>query len=164
MTLLTLLDSEHDLYVEPTADGKCNFYIGGRKLDEVAISQSGTEYTLIINNKPYVVDVKRVGTEEILVAYQNRQYVINTGRTGRMKSANRNGSGEKIVKSIMPGRILRIYVKPGDTVALQDRLLTLEAMKMENEVLSDIAGRVKAVFVTEGDVIEGNVPLIEFEL
>lgn len=60
----------------------------------------------------------------------------------------------------MPGLIAKIKVKEGDTVKKGDGLLTIEAMKMENEIRSPISGIVEAVKVTEGTVVEKNVVLV----
>lgn len=58
-------------------------------------------------------------------------------------------AGEKIAAP-MPGTILDVKVKVGDTVKKGDILVILEAMKMENEILSPIDATVKQVSVTKG--------------
>ena len=62
--------------------------------------------------------------------------------------------GIKEVKSLIAGNVTRITVKPGDTVALNDTLLVLEAMKMESNVGASFAGTVKEVCVNAGDAVE----------
>jgi biotin carboxyl carrier protein len=64
------------------------------------------------------------------------------------------GSGPHVVTARIPGRVVRIWVGVGDHVAPGDRLLSVEAMKMENEVRSPVAGRVEAIRVAEGDRVE----------
>jgi biotin carboxyl carrier protein len=54
----------------------------------------------------------------------------------------------------LPGRILDVAVSPGDSVTLGQRLLTIEAMKMENEVSAPRAGTVVSVTAATGDRIE----------
>lgn len=64
------------------------------------------------------------------------------------------------VKSPLPGVILDVYVKVGDTVAAGQKVMMLEAMKMENNIESDVAGVVKAINVNKGDsVLQGDVLL-----
>ena len=66
--------------------------------------------------------------------------------------------GVGLVKSPLPGIILNIVVKEGDMVKIGDRLLVLEAMKMENNINSDKEGRVTAIKVKQRDaVLEGDV-------
>ena len=67
-------------------------------------------------------------------------------------------TGKSGVKSPLPGVILDIRIKEGDTVSVGQTLMVLEAMKMENNIDSDRAGVVKSVKVNRGDsVLEGDV-------
>jgi glutaconyl-CoA/methylmalonyl-CoA decarboxylase subunit gamma len=68
------------------------------------------------------------------------------------------GSGH--IKSPLPGTILDIFVKVGDTVKSGQKLLILEAMKMENSIDSDKDGKVLSISVNKGDnVMEGDIIL-----
>ena len=65
-------------------------------------------------------------------------------------------AGGKVVKSPLPGVILSIDVKEGQAVKRGQKLAVLEAMKMENEILSEFDGTVSAIHVSKGDsVLEG---------
>lgn len=65
------------------------------------------------------------------------------------------------VKAPLPGVILSIHVSIGDTVKLGQKLITLEAMKMENNINSDKEGIVKAIKFSKGDsVMEGDVLIV----
>lgn len=65
-------------------------------------------------------------------------------------------ASKKSEKSPLPGIIVAIKVKPGDTVKKGDTLIILEAMKMENNINSDRDGKVTAINVNKGDsVLEG---------
>jgi biotin carboxyl carrier protein len=61
----------------------------------------------------------------------------------------------------MPGIILKVEVKKGDMVKRGDRVLVLEAMKMENDILAEYTGEVVNVFVNSGDSVQAGAPLIE---
>ena len=63
----------------------------------------------------------------------------------------------------MGGRIIEIKVKPGDKVKYGDTMLVYEAMKMENDLDSEMSGTVKRVLVAIDEVVATNQPLIEFE-
>jgi biotin carboxyl carrier protein len=69
----------------------------------------------------------------------------------------------KELKSPMPGLIRSIYVSVGNVVADGDKLLSLEAMKMENIIKSPGTGIIKSINVQSGDAVEKNSILIEFE-
>ena len=66
-------------------------------------------------------------------------------------------------KAMMGGRIISVNVKPGDAVKKGQLLLVYEAMKMENDVNSNIEGVVKRIFVAPDDVVNTDQVMIEFE-
>ena len=66
----------------------------------------------------------------------------------------------EVVKSPMPGNILKINVSAGQKVNEGDVLIGLEAMKMENEITATKAGTVAQVAVTKGQVVETGSPLV----
>ena len=70
----------------------------------------------------------------------------------------------KTVKAPMPGSILRFTVKPGDTVTKGQTVVILEAMKMENNITSDYAGKVKRILTQEGKSVTAGAKLIEIEI
>ncbi|MBP3425497.1 MAG: carboxylase [Rikenellaceae bacterium] len=67
------------------------------------------------------------------------------------------------IEAPLPGTVLEVRVQPGDKISKGQSIVTLEAMKMENVIDTDIAGVVKRVFVSAGDVVAANAPLVELE-
>jgi biotin carboxyl carrier protein len=63
----------------------------------------------------------------------------------------------------MPGKVIAILVSEGDAVEKGQGLVIVEAMKMENEVRSPIAGAVKEIRVKQGDTVEGGTALVVVE-
>lgn len=63
------------------------------------------------------------------------------------------------VRAQMPGKILRVHVKPGDAVEKGQSLIVMEAMKMENEIRAAQAGTVDQVKVIEGQAVETGADL-----
>ena len=57
------------------------------------------------------------------------------------------------IRPPMPGRVVRLLVRPGERVARGQVLLVLEAMKMQNEIVAPRAGIVREVGISEGDLI-----------
>src|SRR5579859_1641999 len=68
--------------------------------------------------------------------------------------------GEGTVVAPMQGLIVKLPVKAGDEVKLGDVVAVLEAMKMQNDIVTTVAGRVSNVYVKEGDVVSPNQPLV----
>ncbi|MGA7912108.1 MAG: pyruvate carboxylase subunit B [Candidatus Dormiibacterota bacterium] len=68
--------------------------------------------------------------------------------------------GEGTVIAPMQGLIVKLPVKAGDEVKLGDVVAVLEAMKMQNDIVTTVGGRVSHVYVKEGDVVSPNQPLL----
>ena len=83
-------------------------------------------------------------------------------RRGRGDASGRSQGAQSIVAP-MPGRVVRILVGPGDEVAVRQAVVVVEAMKMENELRSPKAGRVKDVSVVVGASVEAGRVLIVVE-
>ena len=66
----------------------------------------------------------------------------------------------EVVKSPMPGNILKINVSQGQAVKEGDVLIVLEAMKMENEITAPKSGSVAQIAVSKGQVVETGSPLV----
>jgi len=63
----------------------------------------------------------------------------------------------------MPGKVVRILLKPGEEVAAGQGVVVVEAMKMQNEVKSTRSGRVSEIRISEGDTVNGNQVLAVVE-
>ena len=69
----------------------------------------------------------------------------------------------KAVVAPLPGRVIEVKVKAGDTVTVGQEVMILEAMKMENSISSDFAGKVLGILVEEGDTVQADQPLLVIE-
>lgn len=112
-----------------------------------------------------MVDLTTEGTPPELgaVASGTRAYVRVESERERVANAARKGGaagGEKVLKSPMPGRVLKLLVAEGDEVEIGQPLLVVEAMKMENEVKSKAKGKVATIHVAAGATVEGNAKLV----
>ena len=79
-----------------------------------------------------------------------------TGRTG-------GPAGPEPIRAPMPGLVVQIEVEAGQEVAPGDGLAVVEAMKMENELRADAPGRIRSIRVSEGQTVDKDEVLIEFE-
>lgn len=83
-------------------------------------------------------------------------------RAGR--AAARSGpTGSVRIRAQIPGRLLRVWVSVGDDVEAGQRVLAIEAMKMENEVRAPRAGRVASISAAEGALVELGDELMRLE-
>ena len=72
-------------------------------------------------------------------------------------------AGEGVIPSPMPGTVTTVSVKAGDEVKMGDILISLESMKIHNEILAPKDGKVKEIFVAEGKYVRRGDPLIAIE-
>ncbi|MCD6092347.1 MAG: acetyl-CoA carboxylase biotin carboxyl carrier protein subunit [Bacteroidales bacterium] len=70
---------------------------------------------------------------------------------------------EKVLKAFIPGTIRAMKVKVGDIVEVGDKLMVLDAMKMDNDVKVLYGGIIKSVNVKEGEMVKKNQIIVEFE-
>jgi len=133
------------------------------------------EYNLKINGNDYAVSINSVEDSLVEVEVNGTPYHVEIDRVVKQAAkinppapAPVSGSGAPVVskpivpvntgavKSPLPGVIISINVNVGDTVKTGQKLLVLEAMKMENNIDADRDGKVVAVKVAKGDsVLEG---------
>jgi biotin carboxyl carrier protein len=81
----------------------------------------------------------------------------------RRTRRKRDEAGPETIKAVMPGKIVKVLVRPGDAVEAGNGLLIIEAMKMENEIKCLRPGRVRTVHVTPGQTVENGTLLVEIE-
>ena len=124
--------------------------------------------TLSIRIDGRVIDLTTEGAppEIGVIASGHRSYVkVESERQRAAAAANKgtHGASDKVVKSPMPGRVIKVLVAVGDVVAIGDSLVVVEAMKMENEVRDKRAGKIATVSAKVGATVEGNAALVSFE-
>ncbi len=160
---------------------------------EFTITLNGIEYpvvaegdTITVNGRPFTVEVADDGTVYVdgiayEVAVEEKQATVEGatyeyevhGLTVTAAAAPTPAppaatppsveAGAGAVLAIMPGKIVRVMVEPGQKVEEGDPVCILEAMKMENELHARKSGTVKAVYVKPGDDVEKDQVLVEIE-
>ena len=78
------------------------------------------------------------------------------------KPAPSAAAGEKVVAAPIPGVVISISVKEGQTVESGDELLILEAMKMKNAIRASRSGKIAVIHVASGDTVSHGQALLEF--
>jgi methylmalonyl-CoA carboxyltransferase small subunit len=74
-----------------------------------------------------------------------------------------NVDESKVCRSPIAGMVVKVAAQPDQTIQTNDLLLVLEAMKMETNVTSPVGGKVKNITVNNGDAVQLNQILVEFE-
>lgn len=135
---------------------------------EVYDESIGAEKRLavVVNGESYNVEVKEIGGERIALLEAARPTEKIPDKAVPQKEPmvpSISIAKEGIVTAPMPGEIIRVNVKVGDKVKVGDVLLSLEAMKMENEIRSPKTGIVKKVNVSKGMTLESNTVMVVIE-
>jgi len=141
-----------------------------------------SQYTLKVNDRQYTAEVKEITAEQARIVVDDAEYSVDLLELGRRPSvaparvqsdkaaavpvqkarptaASQSPGGT--VTAPLPGLILQLKVKEGDTVAAGQCVMVMEAMKMENQITAPHNGSVKKVFVTEGDSVGEGDALVE---
>lgn len=125
------------------------------------------KYKVTLNNRTYEVEVE-AGQAMLVDEYEAYAPapvaaapapVAAAPAAAPVSAAPALAAGE-VVKSPMPGNILKINVTAGQKVNEGETLLVLEAMKMENEIAAPKAGTVAQIIVSKGAVVETGAPLV----
>lgn len=158
---------------------------GGRSR-VVDVRREGDRFLVSVDGRPHAVDVKEVnGVWSMLVAPARSYEVafsasadgavivhvdgvpVEVSMSQRRRAGTAGASpadgGPQRVTAPMPGKVVKLLVKPGDNVQARQGLIVVEAMKMENELRARAAGRVSEVRVTEGTSVEAGAILVILE-
>ena len=138
---------------------------------EIRIVKHNDETLLLITpNKVYTISCLNVNKEAktLTLLYNGNKFEakITEPIDEILKSMGlENALTPKIsdLKAPMPGLVLQVLVNPGDTVVKGDKILVLEAMKMENAIKSPTDGIIADVFAKQGLAVDKNQILITFK-
>jgi len=159
---ITTIDGEN-YEVELLEDNKIT--VNGEPLNVDFEEVSGQRiYTILVNGKSFEVHVSEDDLDwKILIRGTLYHAEVVDEREKRLRDAAGEGqtsSGEYVLKSPMPGLVVKIPVNEGDEIEKGAVLIILESMKMQNELKSPQAGVVTFVGVQEGDSVEQRETLV----
>ena len=139
------------------------FKINGNQYNAEVLSVEDNIAEIDINGTKYRVEVDKdmqpVKTPKLV---RSVSVPSTDSHPAIAKTANPLGpKGAGTIKSPLPGVVLELFVNVGDTVKIGQRVLILEAMKMENNIEADKAGTVVSIGKNKGDaVMEGDVLIV----
>jgi biotin carboxyl carrier protein len=159
--------------------------VGGRRL-QVVVTRSGGGFAVSVDGRTRQVDAARIDahtlslvvdgmwSNEVSIAADpaSGQLDVHVGGTpvavtlngrrrwGRKDDGGGAGSGPQRLVAPMPGKVVRVLVKAGDTVAARQPVVVVEAMKMENELRASREGTVAEVQAREGMSVDAGALLL----
>jgi pyruvate carboxylase subunit B len=165
--LVTIDGEDFELEVD-RSNGGTEVRLGDRteRADLVRIGGSPV-YSLILGDSSYEISVhQRNGDLEIVVGGQTYTARVLDERAMKIAAAGggaAEGAAGEVVKAPMPGVVVGVAVGVGDEVSAGQGVVTLEAMKMENELKSASGGTVREVRVEVGQGVSQGEPLVVIE-
>lgn len=139
---------------------KFNFKISGNKYEVHIQNINDNIVEMEVNGTKFNVEVEQAVKAQKTPKLVRKRVPAPTDTEKTIQKSASGGSGY-LVKSPLPGNIFKMLVSEGDSVAIGDNLLILEAMKMENNILAEKAGTIKSIKVKEGDSVLQNDVLVE---
>lgn len=163
--------------------------IDGRTAHLTELKREGNLVTIQVDEDIYEVDALKVGEGIYSMLYRGksyniemienaspRHYTVNSfhnsyqleiidAQTRYLRSRSKGSSADtgNTIISPMPGKVVKIPVKVGETVEAGQTLIIVSAMKMESEFKARAAGTVKSIHAAEGDTIDANKVLVVVE-
>ncbi|WP_300597179.1 biotin carboxylase N-terminal domain-containing protein [Niabella sp.] len=145
-------------------DFECQTILSNATLTKVGAQQ----FNLVLDQQSYPVHIFEIAPGIFIIRYNGFDYTIKRNdilhiakNTQPPPSATAAAAGN--ICAPMPGKVIKVAVKEGSAVKKGDLLLIVEAMKMENNILSPKDGMVTAIDVAEGDKVDTTTPLIHIE-
>lgn len=136
------------------------FKIGGKEFNVVVNSINGNKADVTVNGVNYDVDMENAAPAAVPVQAPAAQAAPAPAAAPAPTAAPAaSGSGKAIV-SPLPGVIISVEVKEGAAVKKGQRVAVIEAMKMENDILSDVDGTVTAIHVSKGDTVAEDAKIV----
>jgi biotin carboxyl carrier protein len=134
---------------------------GGAAAVTVSVLGRGDVTTVSVGGR--VLTLFRSANGEVF-AERTRASVSASARSALVtRRGGDQGDAGALVRSPMPGRVLKVLVAEGASVSAGAPVVVIEAMKMENELVAARSGVVKSVRVRAGDTVERDAPLLEIE-
>ncbi|MDP6909082.1 MAG: acetyl-CoA carboxylase biotin carboxyl carrier protein subunit [Flavobacteriales bacterium] len=159
--------SEKDFLIEFSNDEQTSGTINGKDFELDVRWLSDSRLHVIKNAGSYEVELLPDVDGKRQISINGNIYgatVVGKFDELLKKMGMQNGSAGKVsaIKAPMPGMVLEVAVKVGDSVQKGDRLLVLEAMKMENVIKSPADAVIASVEVEQGKTVDKNEVMVKF--
>lgn len=152
--------------VESLDGGRYAVTMDGHRFELDSLELSHGAVSMIVEGNSYAVEFDERG-DEVTVFLRGHATRVDIVDERKMRLRQAGGGfgaeGKQTIAAPMPGKVVKIFVQPGDEVAEGRGLVVVEAMKMENELKSPRAGKVTEVLVKEGQTVDNGAALVVVE-
>lgn len=133
------------------------------RIQTFAYQKTSSGYLLENEGRIYHTNLQTSGNEKAVVNVNDKSIPLIWKNPYQLNSGGGSSSNQNEIRSVMPGRVVKLLVKIGDSVKAGQPLLILEAMKMENEMKAPKEGTVSEIKISEGASVEAGMILIQLE-
>ena len=140
-----------------------SFFYGLRSNEEIIIKIAEGKTIIVKFLYKSEPDDKGVRTVYFKLNGQTRAIEVKDKSIKTDFNHNKKANGEKEIGAPLPGLLSKIWVKQGDKVKVNQPLFTIEAMKMENTVVANVAGEIINVVLKENSLVELNDCVVELK-
>lgn len=138
---------KHDVRIFEDEEGFTVIEFNNKKYLAEIIEKNQNKYSVLINGISYHFTI------ESPISYRRRKYLE------KHKQVNKT----EVISAPMPGKIIEILVEENVKVKEGEAIVILEAMKMQNEIIAVVAGKIKKINVKPGDSVTKDEVLMEIE-
>jgi len=147
-------------------DGGWKITLDGNLLDANAVEVAPNTFSILLNGRSYQVRVAPRSDGSLTLHTGVGEYHAEVADP-RSWRGRRHGAleaeGPQQIAAPMPGKVVRLLVKQGDTVEAGQGLMVVEAMKMQNEIRSPKSGRIEKLCAAEGQAVNAGEVLLWVE-
>lgn len=153
---------------------------------KITLEKKGGRFVLRHKDSSFEADIQAISANSLSLLVEGRSYLVYLAGDKDKKYISIDGEsyiikrreedsrrfervedgaekGKSVVTAPMPGKVIKINVAEKEAVRKNQTLAIVEAMKMENEIKSPVEGYVKRIFVSTGDLVDSEKPLLELE-
>ena len=149
-------------------DGIYEFNITKSDIADIELDVLKQTQKVLVGNKYYDVEIIEEGNKSFKILLDGLPYKVNiVDKYDQLANSlglkSKSEKKQNNIKSPMPGLVIDVIVKAGDSILKGEPLVILEAMKMENILKASTDVKIKKVLVEKGKAVDKNAVLIEFE-
>lgn len=123
-------------------------------------------FSFVMDQRLLQVDLELDETGKLIITYDGLSHEVEVASEtqkllAKFVKTSGASAGEGTVKAPMPGLVVKALAEVGEVVEKGKKVIVIEAMKMENALAAPISGKIEKIYVSPGQAVDKNAPLLE---